>query len=58
MFDTNGSEFLAVILTLSAVVFFGVTAWINLAREVPAWTRTALGISALVIAFCALLALF
>lgn len=58
MFDTGDSQFLAVLVVLSAVVFFGVTAYVNLSREVPAWTRTALGVSALVLAVSALFTLF
>lgn len=58
MFDSGNSETLSVIVALSLIVFFGVTAWVNLAREVPAWTRTALGVSALVLAVSAFFALF
>ena len=61
MFDTNGIEYLAVVLAISLVVFFGLMDWVHLANEsvvAPSWRRTAIGVSALVIAFCALLALF
>lgn len=61
MLDTNGSELLATVLAISLVVFFGLLAWVNLSHEnstAPTWRRTAIGVSALVIAFCALLALF
>jgi uncharacterized protein (DUF983 family) len=58
MFETNDSTVLATIVALSVIVFFGVTAWVNLAREVPSWTRVALGVSALILAVSALFALF
>lgn len=56
MFETNDSTVLATIVALSVIVFFGVTAWVNLAREVPAWSRVALGVSALILAVSALFA--
>lgn len=59
MFDTNGSEFFAVLVALSLFVFFACVAWRELsAATAPSWTRVAVGASAAVLAVSALLALF
>ncbi len=62
MFDSGNNEVLAVIIAISVIVFFGVTAYVMLfVKRVTTprpWTDVAIGVSAAVLAVAALFALF